>query len=361
VRLWTLANRSERTVSGGLLRVAASGVRFFDLIAGRALEPIVSDGRALLTGTILPRGLGCFLATTLETGPSRRIRPLLARQRALAKRASWNTDFPSRQTTWAKPKPTPRLPRAPQGMVEIPAASFRMAVEFQVRECGFYESTGERGEGWPDLHKTRTFTRAVQLDRYAMDVTPVTNAHFAAFLKASRYRPRHAENFLRHWRNRAPPPGLEDHPVVYVDLADARAYAKWAGKRLPTEEEWQFAAEGPAQTRYPWGDEMRAGVCNDGSTRGTTAVKDFPGGRSAFGCYDLCGNIWHWTESEHRDGRTRFCILRGGSWFKARGSVWYADGGPLPCRFAAKFLLAWPGLDRCATIGFRCVTDLTVT
>jgi len=146
--------------------------------------------------------------------------------------------------------------------------------------------------------------------------------------------------------------------VVYVDLDDARAYARWTGKRLPTEGEWQFAAEGPQHTRYPWGDEMRAGVCNDGSTRGTTAVKKLPEGRSAFGCYDLCGNVWHWTESERHDGRTRFCILKGGTWFKAQGSVWYADGGPLPCRFAAKFLLMWPGLDRCSTIGFRCVADL---
>jgi formylglycine-generating enzyme required for sulfatase activity len=157
----------------------------------------------------------------------------------------------------------------------------------------------------------------------------------------------------------APPSELEDHPVVHVDLEDARAYARWAGKRLPTEDEWQYAAEGPDHLRYPWGEQLRADTCNDGRTRGTTAVKQFPAGRSAFGCYDLCGNIWHWTESERTDGRTRFCILKGGSWFKAPGSVWYADGGPLPCQFAAKFLLSWPGLDRCSTIGFRCVVDLS--
>ena len=87
-------------------------------------------------------------------------------------------------------------------------------------------------------------------------------------------------------------------------------------------------------------------------------VKQFPAGRSVFGCYDLCGNVWHWTESERSDGRTRFCILKGGSCYKAAGSVWYADGGPLPCRFAAKFLLMWSGLDRCSTIGFRCAVDL---
>ena len=69
-------------------------------------------------------------------------------------------------------------------------------------------------------------------------------------------------------------------------------------------------------------------------------------------------NVWEWTESERSDGHTGFCMVRGGSFYQARGSVWYADGGPRPCGFAAKFLLMWPGLDRCATIGFRCAADL---
>ena len=85
----------------------------------------------------------------------------------------------------------------------------------------------------------------------------------------------------------------------------------------------------------------------------------FPQGRSPFGCYDMCGNVWQWTESQRSDGRTRFCIIRGGSFYRARGSDWYMDGGPQPCAFAAKFLLTWPGLDRCATIGFRSVVDLS--
>ena len=72
----------------------------------------------------------------------------------------------------------------------------------------------------------------------------------------------------------------------------------------------------------------------------------------------MCGNAWEWTESERTDGHTRFCIIRGGAFFKAQGSGWYADGGPRPVDFAAKFLLMWPGIDRCGTIGFRCVMDL---
>jgi hypothetical protein len=72
----------------------------------------------------------------------------------------------------------------------------------------------------------------------------------------------------------------------------------------------------------------------------------------------MCGNVWEWTESERSDGRTRFAILRGGSYYRAEGSHWYMDGGPQAADFAAKTLLAWPGLDRCATIGFRCAVDL---
>ena len=190
------------------------------------------------------------------------------------------------------------------------------------------------------------------------DLTPVTNAEYLQFLQRSAYKPAHQENFLKHWTAGRPPGGFEGHPVVYVDLDDARAYAGWAGKRLPTEEEWQYAAAGPAALRYPWGDQMKPGLCNDGRSRGTTDVRAFPDGRSPFGCYDMCGNTWEWTESEHTDARTRFALIRGGSHFRAQGRPWYMDGGPQPCNFSAKFLLMWPGLDRCATVGFRCVVDL---
>lgn len=63
---------------------------------------------------------------------------------------------------------------------------------------------------------------------------------------------------------------------------------------------------------------------------------------------DLCGNVWEWTESERGDGRTRFVILKGGSYYQAKDSEWYADGGAQANDFAAKFLLMYPGLDRCA-------------
>jgi formylglycine-generating enzyme required for sulfatase activity len=236
-----------------------------------------------------------------------------------------------------------------------------MRVTFTIRECGFYEVPNIV---YPDLrfhnlHREWSMSRRVSLPPYALDLTPVTNRQFDEFLRASGYIPPHPENFLLHWVNERIPDGLEEHPVVYVSLEDARAYADWAGKRLPTEAEWQFAAQGFAAHRYPWGDEWQPDACNYGQVGGTTPVKQFPQGRSPFGCYDLCGNVWEWTESERSDGRNRFAILKGGSFYRAEGSAWYADGGAKPNDFAAKFLLMYPGLDRCATIGLRCAVDFS--
>jgi formylglycine-generating enzyme required for sulfatase activity len=310
----------------------------------------------VLSGAIPPRGIGAFVSGE----PSKlgaEFEEFLAGRMRQYERASPDSGFPARRVELSEPPPTKKSTATPPGMVTITAASCSMEVEFQVRECGLYESVPTPGPNWGALHRPHLLTREVKLGAYAIDITPVTNAQFAEFLEATRYRPRHRENFLRHWESGAPPAVLADHPVVYVSLEDARAYAAWAGRRLPTEEEWQHAAQGQEQRLYPWGNELRPGVCNDGSRGGTTPVTAFPDGGSPFGCLDLCGNVWHWTESERRDGRTRFCILKGGSWFRARGSDWYADGGPKPCRFAAKFLLMWPGLDRCSTIGFRCVAD----
>ena len=106
-----------------------------------------------------------------------------------------------------------------------------------------------------------------------------------------------------------------------LDLAEARAYAAAAGARLPTEDEWQLAAED--------------------------------------GLLDLSGpRVWNWTESEHSDGRTRFVILKGGSDWVAEGSDWYVDGGPQEPARSLKLLLLGAGLGRSPSIGFRVAVDL---
>lgn len=114
--------------------------------------------------------------------------------------------------------------------------------------------------------------------------------------------------------------GPDGTPLTGLSLAEARAHAVRAGARLPTEDEWQVAAEAGLLER-------------------------------------LEPLVWNWTESEHTDGRTRFAILKGGSAFRADGSEWYVDGGPQPPEFSLQLLLAGP-LQRSPRIGFRLAVDL---
>jgi formylglycine-generating enzyme required for sulfatase activity len=356
VRLWTLVNRAHQETHGPVLEVALRpGEHVFDLIEGRRT---VADGP--ITLRLPARGLGCVLAALPER-LGRGFGGFLKRQRRTSLRANYDPRYKPLEPRLKRVGLSKRRSSVPSGMAELPAASLNLEIQMRVRECGFYESAPppEHTLGGSYQFHVRRFERRVSLPRFAMDLTPVTNAQFADFLRASKYRPKHRENFLRHWVDGAPPRAKAEHPVVYVDLDDARAYAAWAGKRLPTEEEWQYAAQGADGRQYPWGAEMLPGRCNGGETGDTTPVRAFPEGRSPFGLYDLCGNTWDWTESERSDGHTRFCIIRGGSFYTATGSGWYMDGGARPVNFAAKFLLMWPGLDRCGTIGFRCVADLT--
>lgn len=190
---------------------------------------------------------------------------------------------------------------------------------------------------------------------FAMDEALITNAQFFDFLKISGYKPYNYENFLKHWNNNTPPKGQENHPVIWVSLTDAREYAKWSGKRLPTEAEWQWAAQnGNEQTAYPWGNDFDSTVVNTGQFKGTTPVKQFEKGKIKQNLYDMSGNVWQITESERTDGYNNYLILRGGDWYVNQTSEWFADGGAQKTNFGAKYLLTWAGLDRCATIGFRC-------
>jgi len=360
LRLWTLVNRTTSSIEGDLLRVASKpGHRYFDLIAGSEASSKSAGAAVLLSGLIPPRGVGCFLSGQYSH-LGNAFNQFLKRQARVNARSVFDTARPQVQTRLRDVRST--IPRAdvPDGMVEIPPATLELTIAMRVRECGFYESMPPADHDLKDSYRfhVQHFYRRVEIKRFAMDETPVTNAEFALFLQADGYRPRHSKNFLKHWQGGQPPAGQGDHPVVCVDLEDARAYARWVGKRLPTEEEWQYAAQGADGRSYPWGQTLEPGRCNGGETGATTAVKAFPRGRSPFGCYDMCGNVWQWTESERSDGRTRFCIIRGGAFYTARGSGWYVDGGPRPANFATKFLLTWPGLDRCHTIGFRCVADL---
>lgn len=363
LRLWTLVNRTDHPVSGALLKVSAvEGTQYFDVVAGREMVPRLDAGMVVLEGTLVRRGIACFVAGT-RASLGEDFSAFLAVQQARNRETVLSIDVPVRPVALRVHEVNAiyREETLPEEMVVIPAATVKIRMRMRTRECGFYGNELTRAELYADFHQPRAFERTIALAKYAIDVTPITNAQYLCFLRSTGYEPRHPENFLKHWQFGMPPAGRNDHPVVYVDLDDARAYAKWAGKRLPTEEEWQYAAQGPEALKYPWGNAMLPDRCNDGGESGrTTSVTAYPEGRSPFGCYDMCGNTWEWTDSERTDGRTRFCIIRGGSYYTARGSHWYMDGGPQPTDFATKFLLMWPGLDRCATIGFRCSATVEV-
>ena len=203
--------------------------------------------------------------------------------------------------------------------------------------------------------------RYVEMHGFSMDQYEVTNADFRSFLEESDYKPHEPHRFLHHWQGGFPDE-LADHPVIWVSLEDARAYAEWAGKRLPTDVEWQWAAQSVDGRRWPWGTEFESGHCNSDSP-GTTSVDAFLANVSPFGVCDMVGNVWEWIDEVMTDGWHRWCFIRGGSYYLAKGSHWYPEGGAQPVNQHCKFRLMYPGLDRCATIGFRCVHSegLTVT
>ncbi|HEY5141458.1 MAG TPA: SUMF1/EgtB/PvdO family nonheme iron enzyme, partial [Methylococcales bacterium] len=346
LRLWTLVNRTDKEINGTLLKIAgAPGQQYFDLIAGHELHPAQHEQQVMLDAKIPARGLACFLAASPK-GQGADFGKFLAAQAVI--QANFDNDFehPRRETLLTSVALTANMKNQPDGMVIVrPRSTEVLTILMRARECGFYNSMTEDKIGFYSSYQfqTKEFKRQVRFNHYAIDETPVTNAQFAEFLKATNYQPKVSENFLKHWSSGQPAEGISDHPVVWVGLDDAREYAKWAGKRLPTEEEWQYAAQGNDGREYPWGNGIRAGVCNLGETGSTTSVKTYPEGRSPCGCYDMCGNVWQWTESERTDGRTRFCIIRGGSYFVPKGSAWYVDGGPRPAYYATKFLMMWPG------------------
>lgn len=200
---------------------------------------------------------------------------------------------------------------------------------------------------------------SVHVDSFLIDKFPVTNAQYYEFITASGYRPADTSRYLRHWQKGIFRQGQDKYPVVYVSYEDISAYAKWAGKRLPTQNEWQMAAQGTDGRKWPWGNEFHGTYCNNSFGR-LTPVDAFPKGQSQSGVFDLVGNIWQVTNDLYFNGTNYFMIIRGGSFYKPESSWWYIQGGPQPLDMTQMLLLVSPGYDRSATVGFRCVKDIAL-
>jgi formylglycine-generating enzyme required for sulfatase activity len=155
------------------------------------------------------------------------------------------------------------------------------------------------------------------------------------------------------------PTGWENKPVTWISQEDARAYASWAGKRLPHEWEWQYAAQGTDGRLYPWGNEWNDSAVplpdKSRTMRGPDAVDGHPTGASPFGVMDMVGNVWQWTE-EFVDDHTRGAVLRGGSYYQPQGSIWYFPQA-YKLNEHGKLLLMSPSMDRSGGVGFRCVVN----
>jgi formylglycine-generating enzyme required for sulfatase activity len=171
-------------------------------------------------------------------------------------------------------------------------------------------------------------TREVIDHDYWIDQYPVTNEKYRAFIVAGGYGNQaywSAEGWKWKTANNITGPEYWDdvkwnkaeHPVVGVNYYEAKAYAKWAGKRLPTEREWEKAARGEDGREYPWGNEFDKEKCNSAEAGlvCTTPVTLYPKGVSPYGCYDMAGNVWEWCADWYNEETKDSRVVRGGSWF----------------------------------------------
>jgi len=266
----------------------------------------------------------------------------------------------------------------PDDMVLVPTGEFRM---------GAPAGSG----GLPDEQPER----AVLLSAFYIDRFEVTNEAYLLFVSMTGHRmPENSNPAATLWKNRRPMPGIERHPVVNVSWTDADAYCRWAGKRLPTEAEWEKAARGTDGRRYPWGDQWDVLLANSASywagrtvqfdsgadweafwVKGegahiakekglngevlTMPIGSFPGSVSVYGLFDMAGNVAEWVQDwydpnyypsgplTNPTGPPRGAIksMRGGSWLKPAVSLRTSDRD-------------WGTIDsRPSGTGFRCAQD----
>ena len=202
----------------------------------------------------------------------------------------------------------------------------------------------------------------VDVKAFMIDKYEVTNLQYKQFIDASNRKS------PTHFRNRTYPEGKVDHPVVFVSWFDADAYCKWAGKRLPTDIEWEKAARGATDNRdYPWGDDFDVNKVNSPvrwkllNLQGDTMpVGEFEAGKSPYGLYDMSGNVWEWTDSWYTQypGNTwpsenygeLYKVLKGGSWWDCS---YYQCGVSAPVFNRSYFKQNVKN----SSFGFRCAKD----
>jgi len=202
--------------------------------------------------------------------------------------------------------------------------------------------------------------RTLTLPDFYIDRLPVTNRLYAKFLDQTRPSPETAAAWIdlsatrprsrlrRQGEGYQVLPGYEEHPVTGVSWHGAKAYADWAGKRLPSEQEWEKAARGTDGRNWPWGNRWIDEQCNvDRRVGNTTPVGAYGNSPSPCGCFDMAGNVWQWTRSiiSHAPGEADDRVIRGGCWRNTSTNARCASRG------------SWRMTHRDDHIGFRCVID----
>jgi len=356
--VWTIVNRNEYSTDGAQMTIPhRDGVRYFDLYRGSELNPRREPAGDVLSFPLEARGYGAVLATQGE--PSDAQKKLMAKMKSVTAQplSSYSNVWKTLPQKLVEVRPTAPAASAPEGMIRVPAGDFLFKVE-GIEIEGLNDVGVDVQYPWePDarrFHEHRMTIGPFYIDKY-----PVTNAQFKKFLDASQYHPKDAQHFLQDWRNGTFPEGWANKPVTWVSQEDARAYAAWAGKRLPREWEWQYAAQGNDGRIYPWGNDWQPSAVPEPRTGRTMAGPDdvnaHPSGASPFGVMDLVGNVWQWTD-EYGDEHTRAGILRGGSYYQPQGSIWYFPQAYRNDQHG-KLLLMAPSFDRSGGLGFRCVVD----
>ena len=357
--VWTVVNRNEYDIEGDQMDVRpGEGIRYLDLYHGIELMPEKRPGgRMVLAFPIEAKGYGAIMATS--GAPEQKIIDLMTKMKQLSATplASYSHEWKVLAQQIVPIQTTKAADILPDGMIKIPEGDFLFRVAGVEIEGS--DSVGVDVQyPWEDaprrFHEHMTHVESFYIDKY-----PVTNAEFKKFLDLNRYHPRDDLNFLRDWKDGNYPAGWDRRPVTWVSLDDARAYASWAGKRLPHEWEWQYAGQGNDSRLYPWGDAWDAAAVPAPdklrSMRGPDLVDAHPKGASPFGVMDMVGNVWQWTE-EFVDEHTRAGILRGGSYYQPQGSIWYFPQVN-KLNEHGKLLMMAPSMDRSAAVGFRCVRD----
>jgi len=271
------------------------------------------------------------------------------------------------QGVWHPVTPTPRTmeTKMPSIMHEWlrHATANRLVVNDRDGSVLVYVPPGEfeMGDGEDsDCPKHR-----VWLDGYYIGIYAVSNAQYKRFVDDTGHRaPDKGDWGTAVWQGRSFPAAKADHPVVCVSWDDAQAYAKWAGLSLPTEAQWEKAARGPRNWKYPWGDAWDGERCRHGGNRGletTCAVYGYPRGVSGYGCYNMSGNVWEWCEDWYDSGYYTKGPSRnprgpeGGSHRVYRGGGW--SGVASHCRASFRDRIV-PG-NRIDDRGFRLVRSVS--